>query len=314
MALCGHHAAAQEQLWTAGKPIRVIVPWAAGGVADATARAMANAMTIRLKHPFIVENKPGATGMIGAAYVATSSPDGYTLLLGNVETHVMDPLLFPKTIRYDPEKSFDSIMEMVRVPMALVARGDIPVQGPHDLVRLAKAAPGKYSYGTWGVGSTAHLAFLLLEQQRGIEMNHVPYNGAPPTYVALRGGHIDFILAQVPWAVDATTDGKARVLGITSATRTTLAPSVPTLAEAGLEDYVFESWMGLYAPRGTPAKFREAMSKELTAWLQTPAARTELAPAGAEPSIGDATQLLKRQTKELEFWRRIVKARSISIE
>ena len=317
LLLCGGAgiaAAAEPPQWSPGKPIKIVVPWPPGGVADASGRAIANELSIRLKRPFVVENKPGATGMIGAAYVAASAPDGTTFLLGNVETQVLAPLLFPKTIRYDAEKSFDPVMEAVRIPMAMVERPDLTAQNAQDFARLGKEKSGNLTYGTWGIGSTAHLAFLLLEQQTGVSMTHVPYQGAPPTYAALMRGDIDFLVAQVPWAMNAAKEGKVRVLGLTGASRSALAPALPTMSESGFKDYAFELWMGLYAPKGVPVEIREVLTRELTAWLQTPEARAVLAPPGAEPLYGGASELLARQRNESAFWQRIVKAKNIDIE
>jgi len=305
---------ASAQAWQAEKPVRLIVPWAPGGAVDSTARAIATAMSVRLKHPFVVENKPGASGMIGAAYAATSAPDGYTFFMGNVDTHVMDPLLFPKTVRYDAEKSFDAMMEIGRVPMAVIQHPKVQAQTAQDFVQLAKEKPGTFSYGTWGVGSTAHLAFVLLEQQTGVSLNHLPYAGAPPTYVALMGGHIDFALAQVPWAVNAAKDGKVKILGVTNAARSALAPSLPTMAEIGFKDYAVEGWVALYAPKGVPAETRAYLVRELTSWLNTPEARSVLAGGGVEPRVGNSDQLLARQRGEAAFWQKLIKAKGIVLD
>ncbi len=307
-------SAAIAQTWKADKPVRIVVPWGPGGVIDVTARSIATAMSARFNHTFIVENKPGASGMIGTAYVASAAPDGYTFLLGNVDTQVLDPLLFPKTIRYDVNANFDPLMELGRVPMALVSRQSVNAQNAGDLVRMAKDKPGTFSYGTWGVGSTAHLAFLLLEQQTGLDLNHLPYNGAPPVYTALLGGHVDFAVTQLPWAVANAKDGKVRILGITNATRSSLAPSVPTMAEAGFKDYVVELWMGLYAPKGVPAEIRDPLVREIGIWLKTPEALSLMQAAGAEPQGGTAAQLLARQQNETAFWQRIIKARNINLD
>lgn len=305
---------ASAQVWRSEKPVRLIVPWAPGGAVDSTARAIATAMSMRLKHPFVVENKPGASGMIGAAYAATSSPDGYTFFMGNVDTHVMDPLLFPKTVRYDAEKSFDAMMEIGRVPMAVIHHPKVTARSAQDFVQLAKQKPGTFSYGTWGVGSTAHLAFVLLEQQTEVSLNHLPYAGAPPTYAALMGGHIDFALAQVPWAVNAAKDGKVKILGVTNAARSALAPSLPTMAEIGFKDYAVEGWVALYAPKGVAAETRAHLVRELTSWLNTPEARSVLAGGGVEPRVGNSDQLLARQRSEAAFWQKLIKAKGIVLE
>ncbi len=245
------HAQSQTQpaaqTWNRDKPIRLIVPWAPGGAVDGTSRALASGLGERLKQPVIVENKPGASGMVGAAYAAASAADGYTFFMGNVDTQVVNPLLFPKTLRYDAVTSFEPVMELGRVPMAVVERAGIDVKNAQDLVRLARDKPGATSYGTWGVGSTAHLAFALLELQTGVDLNHLPYQGATPAYAALLGGHLEFVLAQVPWAVATAKEGRVRILGVTSAQRSSLDPSIPTMAELGFKDYAVEQWVGIFA-------------------------------------------------------------------
>jgi tripartite-type tricarboxylate transporter receptor subunit TctC len=305
---------AYAQTWSQDKPVRLIVPWAPGGAVDSTARAIATAMSIRLKHPFVVENKPGASGMIGAAYAASTAPDGYTFVMGNVDTQVMDPLLFPRTIRYDAEKSFDALMQLGRVPMALVQNPRVDARNAQDFVQMAKAKPGTFSYGTWGVGSTAHLAFLLLEQQTGVDLNHLPYPGAPPAYAALLGGHVDFALAQVPWAISAAKEGKVKILGVTNAKRSTLAPSLPTMAEVGFKDYAVEGWVGLYAPKGVPAQTRNYLVKEIGAWLESPEGQTIVQAGGVEPAVGDGEQLLARQKNETAFWSSLIKDKNLNLD
>ncbi|WP_051442937.1 Bug family tripartite tricarboxylate transporter substrate binding protein [Curvibacter gracilis] len=300
--------------WNPDKPIRLIVPWAPGGAVDGTSRALANGLGARLRQPVIVENKPGASGMVGAAYAAASPADGYTFFMGNVDTQVVNPLLFAKTLRYDAANAFDPVIELGRVPMAVVERAGVNVRNAQDLQRLARDKPGSASYGTWGIGSTAHLAFALLEQQSGVDLNHLPYQGATPAYAALLGGHIEFALAQVPWALAAQREGKVQILGVTSAQRSTLDPSLPTLAELGFKDYAVEQWVGLFAPRGVPADLRERLGREVNAWLKTPEAQTALRAAGVEPGGGTPEQLASRQKAESVFWQRLIRARNITVE
>lgn len=168
------------------KPIRLVVPYAAGGAVDGAARALGAGLTSRLHQTVFVENKPGANGAIGAVAAAGSAADGYTLFLGNADTQVVNPLVLAKK-RYDPVEAFDPIGEVGRIPMVMVVRNGLKVQSQADLVKLAKNRPGTISYGSWGIGSTAHLALALLEQQNGVNLNHVPYNGAGPIYTALMG-------------------------------------------------------------------------------------------------------------------------------
>lgn len=306
--------AASAQACSADRPVHLIVPWAPGGAVDSTARAIAAAMSARLQQPFVVENKPGASGMIGAAYAASLPADGCSFFMGNVDTQVMNPLLFPKTIRYDAEKSFDPMMELGRVPMAVIQNVRVSAQNANDFIRIAKEKPGTYSYGTWGVGSTAHLAFVLLEQQTGVDLNHLPYTGAPPAYAALMGGHVDFALAQVPWAMGAVKEGKVKVLAVTNATRSTLAPAVPTMAEIGFKDYAVEGWVALYAPKGVEPRTRDTLIKAINEWIASPEAQSALQAGGVEPLPSTAEQLAAKQKREAAFWQKLIKAKGINLD
>lgn len=292
------------------RPIRIIVPWAPGGGADAAARAAAQGLTGRLRQPVIVDNKPGASGAIGAVAAAGSAADGYTLFLGNVDTNVVNPQVMPH-IRYRPAEAFAPVVEIGRLPMALVVRNGLNIRSVADLKAMARAAPGRLTYGTWGVGSVAHLAFAMLERDAGIELHHVPYQGGAPTYAAILAGHVDLALAQVSWALPMASQGKVQVLGITSARRTPLAPNLPTLAELGLPGYAAEQWLALFAPKTTPAAVIEQVNQHVNAWLATPEARGQLAAGGIEAAGGPAQQLLKREREDFERWGKVVQERGI---
>jgi tripartite-type tricarboxylate transporter receptor subunit TctC len=294
------------------KPVRLIVPWSAGGAVDAAARALAAGIGPRLRQPVIVDNKPGASGSIGAMAAATSTPDGYTFFLGNVDTHVVNPQVLPN-LRYKPVEDFDPIVEIGRIPMVLVVRNGLKGPDAAELTRIARLQPGRISYATWGVGSVAHLAFAMLEQQAGIELNHVPFQGAAPTYTAILGGHVDMALSQVPWALGAAREGKVQVLGITSGQRTSLAPAMPTLAEAGFKGYAAEQWVALFAPKGVPPAVRERINREVNAWLATPEGQSQLREGGIEPTGGTAAQLAERQKSETASWGRLIRQKNIAV-
>lgn len=310
-ALGWRTAAVQAQGTYPAKPIRIIVPWSAGGGADAAARAVAAALSARLQQPILVENKPGASGAIGAAAAATAGADGYTLFLGNVDTNVVNPQLLPH-IRYRPE-DFEPIVEIGRLPMALVVRKGLRIASAADLVSAARAAPGRMTYGTWGVGSVAHVAFAMLEQQAGIELHHVPYQGGAPTYAAVLGGHVDMVLAQLSWAAATAAEGKVQVLGVTSRRRSPLAPELPTLAEVGLSGYAAEQWLALFAPKGVPRTLVDLVNGHVNAWLATPEARAQLASGGIEAGGGSPAQLAQRQRDDIVMWGKVIKERKIQL-
>ena len=293
------------------KPVRIIVPWSPGGGADAAARAAAAALSVRLPQAVIVDNKPGASGSIGAVAAATASPDGYTLFLGNVDTNVVNPLLMPQ-LRYRAE-DFDPIVEIGRLPMALVVRKGLQVGSAADLVRVARAAPGQMTFATWGVGSVAHLAFELLQQQAGIKLHHVPFQGGAPTYTAILGGHVDMALAQLSWAKPASAEGKVQLLGVTSQRRSTLAPDLATLAELGFKEFSAEQWLALYAPKGVPRGATDLIGRHVNAWFATQEARNQLAGGGIEPAGGSPAQLAGLQQRDTATWGHVIKAAGIRL-
>lgn len=295
------------------KPIRLVVPYSAGGAVDGAARALGAGLTARLGQTVFVENKPGANGAIGAVFAAGSPADGYTLFLGNADTQVVNPLVQARK-RYDPIGDFDPIGEVGRIPMVMVVRNGLNVRNQAELVTLSRDKPGALSFGSWGIGSTAHLALALLEQQNGLKLNHVPYGGAGPIYAALMGGYVDLTLAQVSWAVGAARDGKVQILGLTSARRTALAPEIPTLAETGFVGYAAEQWVALYAPRGTPAAVRTRLAQELAAWLATAHGQGQLRAVGIEPGSAGATQIAERQRSETASWGQLIRQKNIHIE
>ena len=294
------------------KPIRIIVPWSPGGGADAAARAAAAALSVRLRQPVVVENKPGASGTIGAMAAASSAADGYTLFLANVDTNVVNPQVMAH-IRYRPTENFEPVVEIGRLPMVLVARKGLQVKSASELTNAARATPGKITYGTWGIASVAHLAFAMLERQAGIELNHVPFQGGAPTYAAVLGGHVDLALAQVSWATATARDGSVQILGVTSPRRSSLAPDVPTLSEIGFAGFAAEQWLALFAPKGTPPRIVELLNAQVNAWLATPEARSQLAAGGIEPTGGSQAQLAERQRDDIALWGRIIKERNIKV-
>lgn len=295
------------------KPVRLVVPYAPGGAVDGAARALSAGLGARLQATVIVENKPGANGTIGAVHAASSPADGYTLFLGNVDTQVVNPLVKLKK-RYDPVEGFEPIGEVGRIPMVMVIRNGLKVRSQAELVSAAREKPGALTFGSWGVGSTAHLAMALLERQNGIELNHIAYSGAGPIYTALMGGFVDMTLAQVSWATGAAKEGKVQILGLTSARRTALAPEIPTLAEAGFSGYAAEQWVALYAPRGTPSPIRSKLGQALAGWLATAESQQQLRSVGIEAGNASASQLAERQKAETSLWAQVIQQKNIRLD
>lgn len=293
------------------KPVKLVVPWAPGGPVDAVARAIAAGVGPRLGQPLIVENKPGASGTIGATLAASSAPDGYTIFVANVDTHVVNPLVI-KNVRYKPVEGFDPIVEVGRLPMVIAVRTGLAARNVPELVKLAQSRPGGLSYGSWGQASVGHIALAMLEQQAGVQMVHVPYLGAAPALAALLGGQIDMMIAQGSWAEQQAKAGKVQIIGMTSTRRSALYPAIPTVAEQGYPGYAAEQWVSLFVPKGVPAPVRARLNKEINAWLATDKAQALLKDIGLEPTGGTPEQLAEHQKKEMALWGAVVKARSIT--
>lgn len=244
------------------KPIRIIVPYTAGGSSDYVARTIAAKLQENLKNPVVVENKPGGNAQIGCDYVAKSAPDGYTLLLAGMTTHAAAPALYKK-LPYDTIRDFTPITNLIESPLVVVVHPEVRANTLGEFVALAKANPGKLNYGSAGVGNTLHLAGEMFRMVTGTDLVHVPYKGASQALGDLLGGRIQvmFDLPQTPLAnIQA---GKLRALAVTGSERLTLLPNVPTTAEAGVPAFTFGTWIGLVAPAGTPSAIINRLHAEI---------------------------------------------------
>jgi tripartite-type tricarboxylate transporter receptor subunit TctC len=293
------------------RPVKLIVAWPAGGGVDAGARVVAQTLTSRLGQQFIVDNRPGATGAIGTELGAKSAPDGYTVMLGTVDTFEINPHVLP--IKYDPLKSFAPVAPLGRPAMALVARSGLPASNIKDVVALAKSQPRQVTYGSWGIGSLGHLGLALFEQIAGIEMLHVPFNGGAPSVQGLLGNQIDLLVMPLFQASEHAKAGKLKILGITWSKRSNIFPSVPTIAEQGYPAYEWEQWMGFFLPADTPAAVRDTLEREINAYLTTPEGMAALREQGVEGLGGTGDELRAMVVKGYNRWGRVVKERNIKV-
>lgn len=241
------------------KPVRVIVPFSAGGITDILARALAQKLSEAWGQPFIVENKPAGAGQVGVEYVAKSAPDGYTLLVSADATFVTDQHIH-STLPYDPINDFVPITGLGISPQALVVHPSVPVKTFADLIALGKQKPGALNYGTFGIGTSGHLNIVLIEQSTGAKFTPVHYHGAAPAIVDLLGGHIQMMIVSIGLVASSWQAGKLRVLGFGSTERIARFPDVPTLAESGLPGYTAGSWYGLVAPKAVPRDVVEKLN------------------------------------------------------
>jgi tripartite-type tricarboxylate transporter receptor subunit TctC len=233
------------------KPVTLVVPVAPGGILDTVARMIAPAMAKSLGQPVVVDNKPGASGNIGATIVARAQPDGYTLLVGYSMFHVGNPAMF-KDLQWDPTRDFASVAMLVVSPHVLAVHPSVPAKDVKELVALAKAEPGKLNYATPGSGSVPHVGMELFKQQTGTDFTHVPYKGAGPAMQDVIAGNVQVTVATPPSLLGFVQSGRMRALAVTARERHPQLPDVPTVAEAGYPDFLLEAWVALFAPAGTP--------------------------------------------------------------
>jgi tripartite-type tricarboxylate transporter receptor subunit TctC len=295
------------------KPVHIVVPYPPGGAVDAFARVLSQQLSDVWSQQVVVENRPGASTMIGAEQVAKSSADGYTLLLTAELTFVTVPHLYEK-IPYDPLKDFAPITGLVSATQALVANPSLPAKTVKDIVALAKAKPGELSYGSFGIGSTGHLNMEVLQAMTGVRFNHVPYTGAGPAMNDVIGGHINFMFAALSIVKGNVQAGKLRMIGVGSDHRSREFPDVPTISESGAPGFEAKSWFGLAAPAGTPADIIKKINKDVAKVLSDPAfAEKYLAAQGLESIVSSPEQFVTFIRDETVKWGKVVRDANIKI-
>ena len=313
--LLGTTALATLPAWAQGKPIRLIVPYAAGGPLDATARALAERVQASLG-TVIVENKPGAGGNLGTDLVAKAAPDGHTIGLAAVATHAINPWLFSK-MPYDARRDFAPITQMVRVPNVLVMNADtaqrLKIQTLADLIAYAKAHPAQLNYGSGGNGSAGHLAGEMFKKAAGIFAVHIPYSGGSPAQLALLSGQVDFNFDNLATAAANIKAGKLKALAVTTAQRSKVLPDVAAIAET-LPGFEIDTWWGLVAPAGTPREVVERLNKAFTEALRAPETQARFAQLMAEPVPSSPEQFGALIQKEMARYGPVVKASGARVD
>jgi tripartite-type tricarboxylate transporter receptor subunit TctC len=305
------HQAALAQYPT--KPVHIVVPYPPGGAVDAFARVLSQQLSDVWGQQVVVDNRPGASTMIGAEQVAKSSADGYTLLLSAELTFVTVPHLYEK-IPYDPLKDFVPITGLVSATQALVANPSLPAKTVKDIVAFAKAKPGELSYGSFGIGSTGHLNMEVLQAMTGVRFNHIPYSGAGPAMNDVIGGHINFMFAALSIVKGNVQAGKLRMIGVGSDHRSREFPDVPTISESGAPGFEAKSWFGLGAPAGTPAEIIKKINNDVAKVLTDPAfAEKYLAVQGLEPIVSSPEKFVTFIRDETVKWGKVVKDANIKI-
>ena len=294
------------------KTLRIIVPFAPGGGTDLIARLVAETMSKDLGRSVIVENKPGAGTIIGTDYVAKSTADGSTLVMATF-AHAVNPALHAK-LPFDTDKDFAPVALVGTSPNVLVVRPDRPWKTVRELIDAAKAQPGSLTYGSFGNGTSAHLAGALFANLAKVELLHVPYKGSAPAITDLLGGQIDMMFTTVASVAQHLTSGKLRALAVTSAKRSPSWPELPTIAEAGVPGYMAESWYGLYAPAGTPQATIAQLNSAVSQAVKSEGFRTRVEGEGLVPAAGAPAQLADYVRAEQQRWRKVVADARIKVE
>lgn len=310
LLLSGHVLAADPY---PNKPVRVIVPFAAGGGADVIARLVFAKLSAKLGQPFIVDNRGSAGGIVGADAVAKAAPDGYTLLLGQTGPNAINPALFAK-LPYDPVIDFASVVQLTSYPYVIVVHPSVSARTLEELVALAKAKPGSLSYGTAGIGSSAQLAAELFMRATGVKLTHVPYRGAGPALADTVANVVSLTFGDMASSTPQVMSGRLRALAVTGTKRTFLLPSVPTVAESGYPSFEALAWHGVNAPAKTPMDIINKLNTELVMVLKDPEILERLQANGIE-AIGASPSAYAAYTKEeIKKWGTIVREANIKLD
>jgi tripartite-type tricarboxylate transporter receptor subunit TctC len=314
LLLCGAALLAAAQLACAQgyptRPIRLVVPFAPGGGSDITARIVADGLTQALGKPVIADNRAGAASIVGTDIVSKAAPDGYTLLLGNISMATTAALY--KKLPYDTLRDFVPISLLADQPSILVAHPSLPAKTLKEFIALARAAPGKLTYGSAGIGSAgSHLAMALLLMSQKIELEHVPYKGVGPALIGLLGNEVSALLSTFASALPHVNSGRLRAFGVTGAKRASTLPDMPTIAESGVPGYEYSTWYGLVAPAGVPRTIIDRLNKATVAVLNTPEIQQRFVSQGLDLIPSTSAHYAAYLKSETEKWTKVVRAAGI---
>lgn len=292
------------------RPITLVVPFPPGGSADTIGRILGKQMTELLGQPVVIDNRPGAGTAVAAGYVAKAPADGYTLFTSSGSTFTANPAI-RHNLPYDPIKSFDPVAIVARIPLILLANKDVPVNNVKEFVSAIKASPEKYSYASFGTGTTSHFAGEILLHAVGANILHVPYKGSAPAMTDLIGGQVSFSVDTVTAAIPQIKAGKVKAIGVTTAQRSSQLPDVPSFAESGYPSVNFDTWVALVVPKGTPAPIRARLEKTLETIITRTEARSALQAVGVEPRFGNSSAAAAQIENELPLMRAVAQRANI---
>jgi tripartite-type tricarboxylate transporter receptor subunit TctC len=309
---CAFATAASAQTYPV-KPVRIVVAFAPGGPADVMARLIGNRLAAMLGQAFVIDNRPGAGGTIGARAVAEADPDGYTLLLGNTSTLIIGPAVY-KQVGYDAGRSFAPIAVLGTTSNVLVVHPSVAAHSVRELIALAKAQPGKLNYSSPGSGTPPHLISETLKLKTGAEIVHVPYKGGGPAMHSVVSGEVQMAFENPTVSLPLVQGGKVRALAVTSEKRNPQAPDIPTMIESGIPDFVSVSFTGIVAPAGTPAEIVAKLNAAINESLKSAEIEAAFAKLAVEPRIGSPGDFTAFLARERERWAPMIKAANVKVE
>jgi tripartite-type tricarboxylate transporter receptor subunit TctC len=303
---------AWAQTWPA-KPIRLVAPSTPGDAPDVIARMVAEKLSTSLGQQVVVENKPGAGGVVGSDAVAKSAPDGYTLIMGNAGSHGINAAVYSK-LPYDIQRDFAPVSQVAIAPNVMVINPGVPANSVAEFIAYAKAQPGKLSYASGGNGSSAHMSMELFKSMAGIDLQHIPYKGSSPALTDLVAGQVVVFIGNMPPTVPLVKAGKLRALAVTTKSRSTLMPELPTISEAGLPGYETVAWFGVLAPANTPPDIVNRLSQEIAKIAKSPEMREKLLAMGAEPVGGTPEEFKAVIDRDIAKWKPLAQKVGIKVD
>jgi len=295
------------------KPVRLVVPFPAGGATDVLARVISQYASEKLGQPIVIDNKPGAGGTIGSDLIAKADPDGYNLLIATGSTHSIGPVINPR-IPYNVERDFVPVIDIAKTTAVMVVPASLAVKNLAEFIALARANPGKLNFGSSGNGTVSHLAGELFKAQAGVFITHIPYRGTGLVFNDMMSGQVHMLMDNFITAQPHIKAGKLRVIGVTSLERLPFMPDVPTLHEQGLKNFEVSNWFGIYAPHGTPAEIVARVNAAYNQALRDPELRKRLAALGAVPTGGTPQQMAAIVAADTLKWRRLITERKLVVD
>lgn len=296
------------------RPVTVVVPYAPGGATDSTARILAQALQVRAGQSFIIENAPGGGTTIGAAKVARSTADGYTLLFGGLSANVLAPQLYSDVIHFDPEAAFEPVGKVASQPLVLVVNSQSPYKTLDQLLSAGRAKPGQINFGSPGAGSAPHLISELFLMEAGVDAQHIPFRGAAPSLTSLIGGEIDMFMDTPTAPMPHVESGKLRALGVTAKNAVAGLEGIPTIHEQGLKDFEAYTWFALYAPKDTPSEILDQLNTWVNEALNDEQVREQMTRVYLYPEPGTREALQQYTQQERDRWAQIIKAKNLQSE